>query len=98
MYPTDGATGVTSRRYRSDAERKKTGTLDASASKRKANDHLAKTAARLRFVSRVPFLCECDDPGCSELVLFSVEDYYAAKAQAITAPDHQPSGGQPAAG
>src|SRR6476619_4266715 len=87
MYPTDGATGVTRRRYRSGAERKKTETLDASTKRaRTANDHLAETAARLRFVARVPFLCECDDPGCCEFVLLSVEDYHLAKAQAITAP------------
>ena len=99
MYPTDGATGVTRRRYRSGAERKKTETLDASAKRaRTANEHLAETAARLRFVSRVPFLCECDDPGCSEFVLLSVEDYHLAKVQAITAPGHQPEGGQRAAG
>ena len=98
MYPTDGATGVTRRRYRSGAERK-TESVDASAQRaRTANDHLAETAARLRFVSRVPFLCECDDPGCSEFVLLSVEDYHLAKVQAITAPGHQPEGGQRAAG
>jgi hypothetical protein len=40
-----------------------------------------------------------DDPGCSEFVLLSVEDYHLAKAQAaITAPGHQPRGGQRAAG
>src|SRR6476469_8178397 len=92
MYPTDGATGLTRRRYRSGAARK-TETVDASTKRaRTANDHLAKTAARLRFVSRVPFLCECDDPGCSEFVLLSVEDYYLATAQPITAPGHQPRG------
>ena len=73
--------------------------MDASAKRaRTANDHLAKAAARLHFVSRVPFLCECDAPGCSEFVLLSVEDYHLAKVQAITAPGHQPEGGQRAAG
>jgi hypothetical protein len=72
--------------------------VEASAKRaRTANDHLAKTAARLRFVSRVPFLCECADPGCSEFVLLSVEDYHRATARAITAPGHQPRGGQRAA-
>ena len=90
---------MTRRRYRSGAERKKTETLDASSQRaRTANDHLAKTAARLHFVSRVPFLCECDAPGCAEFVLLSVEDYHLAKVQAITAPGHQPEGGQRAAG
>jgi hypothetical protein len=59
---------------------------------REANERMAKTATRLRFVSRVPFLCECDDhPDCSELVLLTLEDYDAAKVGSITAVGHAPS-------
>jgi hypothetical protein len=52
---------------------------------------MAKTATRLRFVSRVPFLCDCDNPDCSELVLLRLEDYDAAKVGSITAVGHAPS-------
>jgi len=39
---------------------------------RASNDHIARRAEALRFTSRVPLLCECDDPGCQALILVSV--------------------------
>ena len=43
---------------------------------RKANDRIARKAEQLRFVSRVPMLCECSDPACRTIVMISLEDYY----------------------
>jgi hypothetical protein len=42
---------------------------------RKANDRIADKAEQLRFVSRVPMLCECSRPGCRTIVMVSLDDY-----------------------
>lgn len=58
---------------------------------RLANDRIAEKAVRLRFVSRVPMLCECSDAGCRTIVMISLEDYFAIRRDAdalITAPGH----------
>jgi len=57
---------------------------------RRGNDEIAAKAAALRFVSRVPLLCECDHPDCRELVLLTLADYRRAREQRefITAPAH----------
>jgi hypothetical protein len=44
---------------------------------RAANDRIAEKAEQLRFVSRVPMICECGDPDCRSLVLISLEAYRA---------------------
>jgi hypothetical protein len=49
---------------------------------------VARSALRLHVVSRVPFFCECDDPDCRELVLFSHADYREARSTPITASGH----------
>ena len=36
---------------------------------RQANDRIAEKAERLRFVSRVPMLCECSDRDCRAVVM-----------------------------
>jgi hypothetical protein len=55
---------------------------------RASNDAIARSAARLHFVSRVPFLCECERDGCEELVLLTGEEFAASKSGLITAPHH----------
>lgn len=42
---------------------------------RKANDRIADKAERLRFVSRVPMLCECSAPGCRTVVMIGLEEF-----------------------
>ena len=42
---------------------------------RKANDRIAAKAEQLRFVSRVPLLCECSAPACRTVVMVSLGDY-----------------------
>ena len=44
---------------------------------RTANDRMRLLADSHRFApdQRVPFLCECGDPGCREIVMLSIEDY-----------------------
>jgi hypothetical protein len=55
---------------------------------RASNERIARSAVRLHFLSRVPFLCECNDQDCAELVLLFVNDYEHARPKAITAPGH----------
>jgi hypothetical protein len=58
---------------------------------RQANDRIAEKAERLRFVSRVPMLCECTDRDCRTIVMVRLADYYAIRADAeafLTAPGH----------
>jgi hypothetical protein len=46
---------------------------------RQANDRIADKAERLRFVSRVPMLCECSDRDCRAVVMIRLEDYHAIR-------------------
>ena len=58
---------------------------------RKANDRIAEKAEQLRFVSRVPMLCECNEPGCRTVVMVSLDDYREIRRteeRFITAPGH----------
>jgi hypothetical protein len=58
---------------------------------RKANDSIAGKAEQLRFVSRVPMLCECSAPDCRTIVMVSLDDYREIRRTAdsfITATGH----------
>ena len=50
---------------------------------RTANERLRRAALSYRFEAdqRVPFVCECADRGCRELVMLSLEDYERVRAQ-----------------
>jgi len=58
---------------------------------RRANEGIAAKAAALRFVSRVPMLCECGDPACHELVLLTLADYRRVHKEHdfLTVPGHR---------
>ena len=55
--------------------------LSRSEIARESNDHIAERAERLRFLSRVPMLCECDDGDCTEIVLIALDEYRRARTQ-----------------
>ena len=58
---------------------------------RKANDRIAEKAEQLRFVSRVPMLCECSERSCRAVVMISLGDYYTIRRSedsVLTAPGH----------
>jgi hypothetical protein len=58
---------------------------------RKANDRIAQKAEQLRFVSRVPMLCECGAPNCRTVVMVGLDDYREIRRTEdsfITAPGH----------
>jgi len=44
---------------------------------RDSNERLRKSAGRYGFESpdRLPFMCECADPGCFEIVVLSLQEY-----------------------
>jgi hypothetical protein len=50
---------------------------------REANERIAERRAELDEVDGpTPFLCECDDPACTELVRLSLADYEGVRAEA----------------
>jgi hypothetical protein len=47
---------------------------------RDANEEIAKVREQLTVVDgRTPFLCECDDRACREIVRATIEDYEAVR-------------------
>jgi hypothetical protein len=46
---------------------------------RGANDRIASKAEQLRFVSRVPMLCECTEPSCRAIVMIGLSEYHAIR-------------------
>jgi hypothetical protein len=59
---------------------------------RAGNDRIAQAAQRNKFDrdTPVPFLCECDDPGCREFVRATLGQYEQTRAAGgdLTAPAH----------
>lgn len=51
----------------------------AAQETRSANDRIGAKARRLHFTARVPFLCECLDPRCRELVLLAPDAFDALR-------------------
>lgn len=51
---------------------------------RSANERIERAAQSHNFEAsqRVPFICECADPGCSETVMLSLADYESVRAHA----------------
>jgi hypothetical protein len=49
---------------------------------RSSNERLRRVAANHRFepADRLPFVCECADPNCYEIVLLSIEEYEGLRA------------------
>jgi len=54
---------------------------------RSRNRRIAASAARLRFEpgARVPFLCECDDHSCQEIVLLTLDAFSDQRVPLIVA-------------
>lgn len=59
---------------------------------RNANDGIASAAEATEIDSRVPFICECADPACREIIPMSAEDYAHVRSDArwfLNVPGHQ---------
>jgi hypothetical protein len=58
---------------------------------RKANEKLGDKRQELELPGRTPFLCECSDPDCTELIHLSLEQYDHIRSRAnwfVTATGH----------
>ena len=58
---------------------------------REANEKIERTAADSDLQEAVPFLCECADVECTEIVRLSLDDYREVRSEAkhfINAPGH----------
>ncbi len=59
---------------------------------RKANESIAVAARQLVPDERVPFICECADPDCREIVRLTLTQYEGVRsdpARFVTAPGHE---------
>lgn len=48
---------------------------------RQANERIREAAEEHAPDTRVPFICECADPSCSQVVLLSLSEYRALRAE-----------------
>lgn len=64
---------------------------------RDANDKIGERAEALDIVSEpVPFLCECADSGCTDVILLTLDEYSRVRQNEIrfiNAPGHDASAG-----
>jgi hypothetical protein len=59
---------------------------------RKANEAIAEAADDAEVDEQVPFICECADPACTEIIRMSVEEYSEIRSDPrhfLNAPGHQ---------
>lgn len=64
---------------------------------RRANDRIAEKAQQLRFLSRVPMMCECDTPGCRTIVMIGLDEFAEIRRDSnnfLIAPGHQLEGAE----
>jgi hypothetical protein len=62
---------------------------------RDANELLDERRRALEIDDSVPYLCECEDPGCTQTVVLSPDEYERARSDARTflvAPGHETDG------
>jgi hypothetical protein len=67
-----------------------------NATFRDANEHISAAAGIYGIDSPVPFICECADPHCSEIVRMRLEEYEAIRAHSrhfLHIPGHQDGAG-----
>jgi hypothetical protein len=61
------------------------------ASFREANEKIEATAYSVELPGRVPFICECSDPACMEIIRLSLDEYENLRPNPrrfFTAPGH----------
>ena len=66
---------------------------------RAANEHIRDAAEEHGVSSRVPFICECPDSSCMEVVRLELDDYRAVRSHPrrfVNAPDHDRASGSAA--
>lgn len=63
---------------------------------REANERIRDTAEEQRMTAEIPFLCECAEEGCAEIVRLSHEQYENIRRNAtdfLNAPGHEVAAG-----
>jgi hypothetical protein len=65
---------------------------------RDANEKIGERAEALDITEqRVPFLCECTDAGCTDVLLLTIEEYSRVReypTRSLNAPGHDRSAGE----
>jgi hypothetical protein len=59
---------------------------------REANEKISRTGDELDFPGKIPFLCECEEPTCSQIVRLESDEYERARSSArqfVVAPGHE---------
>jgi hypothetical protein len=51
---------------------------------RDANEQIQRRARALEFDEAIPFLCECGEPTCQEIIPLTLDEYEAARAESTT--------------
>lgn len=67
-----------------------------NATFREANERIGALAGIYRVEGSVPFICECDDPACSEIVPLELERYEEIRADSrrfLSVPGHESAEG-----
>ena len=67
--------------------------MDNESIFREANERIAESARNLSLSGPAPFLCECPDERCTQLIPMALEEYAAARqgrSQFFTVPGHEP--------
>jgi hypothetical protein len=47
---------------------------------REANEKISRKGGELDFAGKMPFLCECEEPACTEVLRLDREEYERARA------------------
>ena len=65
---------------------------------REANEQINRKGGELAFAGRLPFLCECEEPTCTEIVQLTAAEYERARSNArwfLMTPGHQSRASEP---
>jgi hypothetical protein len=63
---------------------------------RAANERIAESAVEHEMGERIPFICECADPNCTQIVRLSLHEYEAIRKHSrhfLNVPGHQVAAG-----
>src|SRR3954452_7164607 len=59
---------------------------------RSANESIAESAVEYEMRERIPFICECADPNCTQIIQLSLDEYEAVRKHSrhfLNVPGHQ---------
>jgi hypothetical protein len=62
---------------------------------REANEKIDRKGDELGYVGQIPFLCECEEPACSQVLRLEHDEYARARSNArrfLLAPGHETRG------